>query len=56
MQKDVKLEENKIFFKAIEEEETCIKTEYKASANFASTKSNAKPQGGAFKGNKEFVE
>ena len=56
MRKDEKLEEDEVLFKAIEEEETRIKAEHKASANFASTKSNAKPKGGASKGKKEFVE
>lgn len=40
MRKDKKLEENEALFKAIEEEETRIVTEQKASANFASTKSH----------------
>ena len=56
MRKDEKLEEDEVFFKAIEEEETRIKAEHKTSANFASTKSNAKPKGGASKEKKEFVE
>ena len=56
MRKDEKLEEDDVLFKAIEEEETRIKADPTASANFASTKSNAKPQGGAAKGKKEFVE
>ena len=56
MQKDEKLEEDKVLFKAIEEEETRIKAKYKASADFALIKSNAKPQEGAAKGKKEFVE
>ncbi len=56
VQKDKKLEEDDVLFKAIEEEETRIKADHRASANFASTKSNAKPQGRAAKEKKEFVE
>ena len=56
MQKDEKLEENKVLFKAIEEEETRIKAKYKASANFASTKSNAKFKRRASKEKKKFVK
>ena len=56
MRKAEKLEEDEVWFKAIEEEETCIKAEHKASTNFASTKSNAKPKGGASKEKKEFVD
>ena len=56
MQKDEKLEENEVLFKAIEEEKTRIKAKHKASANFASTKSNAKPKKKAAKRKKEFVE
>ena len=57
MRKDEQLEEDEVLFKAIEEEETRIKAESKASANFAATKSHSKPQGGAApKGKKEFVE
>ncbi len=56
MRKDKKLEEDDVLFKVIEEEETRIKADHRTSANFASTKSNAKPQGGAAKGKKEFVE
>lgn len=41
MRKDKKLEDDEVIFKAIEEEETRIKAKHKASANFASTKSNA---------------
>lgn len=44
MQKDKKLEEDKVLFKAIDKEKTCIKTKHKASANFVLTKLNAKPQ------------
>lgn len=40
MRKDKKLEEDEALFKAIEEEETRIVTEQKASANFATTKSH----------------
>lgn len=46
MRIDEKLEEDEVLFKAIEEEETRIKAVHKASANFASTKSKAKSQGG----------
>lgn len=49
MQKDEKLEEDKVLFKVIEEEKTRIKAKHKVSANFTSTKSNAKPQERAFK-------
>lgn len=56
MQKDEKLEEDEILFKAIEEKKTHIKTKYKAFVNFTMTKSNAKPQERAAKGEKEFVE
>ncbi len=50
-----KLEEDDDLFKAIEDEETPIKADHRASVNFASTKSNAKPQGRAAKGKKKFV-
>lgn len=43
MQKNEKLEENEVLFKAIEEEKTRIKAKHKVSANFALIKSNAKP-------------
>ena len=58
IQKYEKLEEDEVLFKAIEEEETCIKAEYKASANFALTKSHAKLQRGVgvAKRKKEFVD
>ena len=56
MQKDEKLKKNKVLFKAIEEEKTRIKAKHKASAIFALTKLNAKPQSGAAKGKKEFIE
>lgn len=39
-----KLEENQVFFKAIEKEKTQIKTKKKSPSNFAATKSNTKPQ------------
>ena len=42
MQKDKKLEKDKVLFKAIEEKETWIKAKRKACANFISTNSNAK--------------
>lgn len=38
---DEKLKDDKVLFKAIEEEETRMKAEQKASANFASTKSKS---------------
>ena len=41
MQNDKKLEEDDVLFKAIEEEETRIKVDHRASENFASTESNA---------------
>ncbi len=56
IQKDKKLEEDDILFKAIREEKTRIKADHKASASFASTKSNAKPQRRAAQGKKRFVE
>ena len=56
IRKEKKLEAGDILFKAIEEEETRIKADHRASANFASTKSNAKPQGGAAKGKKKFAQ
>ena len=56
MQKDEKLEEDKVWFKVIEEEETCIKAEHKASANFTLTKSNSKPKRRVLQEKKEFVE
>ncbi len=56
MRKEEKLEDDDVLFKAIDEEETHIKADNKTSANFGSTKSNAKPQGGAAKGKKEFIE
>ncbi len=56
IRKDKKLEEDDILFKAIEEEKTRINANHRASANFASTKSNAKPQGGAAKEKNECGE
>ncbi len=56
MRKDEKLKEDSVLFEAIEEEKTRIKAKHKASANFASTKSNAKPKKGAAKRKKKFVE
>lgn len=38
MQKDKKLEEDKVLFNIIEKEKTYIKAKYKAFANFALTK------------------
>lgn len=57
MQKDKKLEEDKILFKGIKEEKTCIKAEHKAPANFILIKSYVKTQGkaGAIKKKKELV-
>ncbi len=43
MRKDKKLRKDDVLFKPLEEEETCIKVDYRASADFASTKSNVKP-------------
>lgn len=43
MQKDKKLEKDKVFFMAIEEEKSYIKDKYKAFANFTLAKSNTKP-------------
>ena len=56
MQKAKKLEEDKVLFKVIEEEEYCIKAEYKTSTNFALIKLNAKPKRKALKDKKEFVK
>ena len=56
MRKDERLEEDDVLFKAIEEEETSIKVDHLASANFFSTKSNAKLYVGAAKGKRKFVE
>ncbi len=42
--------------KAIEEEDTRIKADHRTSANFASTKSSTRLQGGAAKEKKEFIE
>ena len=56
MRKNEQLEKDEVLFKAIEEEEMCIKAESKASTNFATIKSHSKPQGPAQKGWKEFVE
>lgn len=56
MQKDKQLEKIKVLFKAIEEEETCIKAKSKASANFAVTKLYSKPQEGVVpKRKKKFI-
>ena len=55
-QKVEQFEEDEILFKAIEEEETYIKTVSKASVNFATIKSHSKPQGQAQKRRKEFVK
>ena len=56
MQKDKKLEKDKVLFKTIKEKETCIKAKHKASANFASIKSNVKSKGDASKEKNEFVK
>lgn len=56
MQKDEKLEKDEVLFKAIEKEETHIKAEHNASANFALTRSNIKSQRRAFKDKKEVIE
>ncbi len=55
IRKDKKLEVDDILFKVIKEEETYIKVDHTASANFASTKSNAKPQCGAAQRTKKCV-
>ena len=56
IRKNKKLKEDDVLFKAFEEKETRIKAEYKASANCASTESNAKPQKEATKRKTKFVE
>ncbi len=56
MRKDKKLRKDNVLFKAIKEEETRIKADHKAFANFVSTMSNAKPQRRVTKGKKKFVE
>lgn len=56
IQKDEKLENDKVLFKAIKKAETWIKAEYKVFANFAITKLNAKSQRRAAKEKKKFVE
>lgn len=53
MQKNKKLEKDKVLFKAIEKEKTCIKAKYKAFANFIIVKSNDKSKKRAVK--KDFV-
>lgn len=53
MQKDKKLEKDKVLFKAIEEEKTCIKAKHKVFANFIIAKSNDKSKKKAVK--KDFV-
>ena len=53
MQTDEKLEDDKVLFKAIKEEETCMKAEQKAIANFAAAKSKTRPSA---KKKKEFTE
>lgn len=42
IQKDKKLENNKVLFKVIEKKDTYIKAKHKTFANFALTKSNTK--------------
>ena len=56
IRKDEKLDEDNVLFKAIEEEETNIKTDYRASADFVSTKLNAKPQRRAARRKKDVVK
>ncbi len=56
VRKEEMLGENDDLLKVIEEEGTRIKADHRASANFASTKSSAKPQRGTTKEKKEFVE
>ena len=55
MGKNKELEKDKVLFRAIEEEETCIKAKHKFLANFLKIKSNAKPQGKTYNGKKAFV-
>lgn len=56
MQKDEKLEKNKVLFKFIEEKKTRIKVKYKISTNFASIMSNTISKRGASKRKKEFLK
>lgn len=56
MQKNKKLEEDKVLFRAIKEEKTCIKTKHKTFANFATIKSNVKLQRRATNRKKECVK
>lgn len=56
MQKNKKLEKNKVLFKAIEEKETRIKVEHKAFSNFITKKLNAKSQRGSAKKKNYFVQ
>ena len=56
IRKNKKLDMDNVLFKASEEEETHIKTNYRASANCVSTKSNATPQVGVAKDKIEFVK
>lgn len=46
---------DEVLFKAIKKKEICIKTKYKAFANFAITRSNSKTQDGAANSKKKFV-
>lgn len=55
MWKDEKLEKDKVLFKAIEKEKTCIKAKYKAFANFVVIKSNVKSQEGVAKKKKNLL-
>ena len=57
MEKDKQLNKDEIWFKTIEEEETNIKTKFKASTNFVATKSYSKLEGVTTpKEKKEFVK
>ncbi len=56
VRKEEMLGEDDDLLKAIEKEETRIKADHRASANFASTKSSAKPQRATTKEKKEFFE
>ncbi len=55
IRKHEKWKEDNVLFKANEEEETYIKADHRASANFGSRKSNGKLQEGAAKVKNEFV-
>lgn len=52
----MQLKENKVLFKAIKEEKTCIKAKHKAIANFATMIFHVKPQKTTQKRKIEFVK